>query len=189
MRSWRLDRWHTLNRPRPRLPPQVTGIKLTVLIVDDTPENIDVLSAVLEGLGCELTVATNGPRALELAARRRPDLILLDVMMPGMDGFEVCRRLKADMALAEVPVIFVTARADDISTGFAVGGADYITKPINADEVLARVRHQIERQVLLADLRDANRAHRRTHARQPAAARRDQRAALHAGQAELPGYA
>jgi diguanylate cyclase (GGDEF)-like protein len=136
----------------------VTGIKLTVLIVDDTPENIDVLSAVLEGLGCDLMVATSGPRALELATRRRPDLILLDVMMPGMDGFEVCRRLKADMALAEVPVIFVTARVDDISTGFAVGGADYITKPINADEVLARVRHQIERQVLLADLRDANRS-------------------------------
>jgi len=136
----------------------VTGIKLTVLIVDDTPENIDVLSAVLEGLGCELMVATSGPRALELASRRRPDLILLDVMMPGMDGFEVCRQLKADMALAEVPVIFVTARADDISTGFAVGGADYITKPINADEVLARVRHQVERQVLLRDLRDANRS-------------------------------
>jgi diguanylate cyclase (GGDEF)-like protein len=136
----------------------VTGIKLTVLIVDDTPENIDVLGAVLEGLGCELMVATGGPRALELARRRRPDLILLDVMMPGMDGFEVCRQLKADMALAEVPVIFVTARADDISTGFAVGGADYITKPINADEVLARVRHQIERQALLRDLRDLNRS-------------------------------
>ena len=136
----------------------MTGIKLTVLIVDDTPENIDVLSAVLEGLGCELMVATSGPRALELAGRRKPDLILLDVMMPGMDGFEVCRRLKADMALAEVPVIFVTARTDDISIGFAVGGADYITKPINADEVLARVRHQIERQVLLADLRELNRS-------------------------------
>ncbi|HEX5684177.1 MAG TPA: EAL domain-containing protein [Ideonella sp.] len=136
----------------------MTGIKLTVLIVDDTPENIDVLSAVLEGMGCELMVATNGPRALELAARRAPDLILLDVMMPGMDGFEVCRRLKADMALAEIPVIFVTARTDDISTGFGVGGSDYITKPINTDEVLARVRHQIERQVLLRDLRELNRS-------------------------------
>jgi diguanylate cyclase (GGDEF)-like protein len=136
----------------------VTGIKLTVLIVDDTPENIDVLSAVLEGMGCELMVANNGPRALELAARRHPDLILLDVMMPGMDGFEVCRRLKADMALAEIPVIFCTARTDDISTGFEVGGSDYITKPINADEVLARVRHQVERQVLLRDLRELNRS-------------------------------
>lgn len=136
----------------------MTGIKLTVLIVDDTPENIDVLSAVLEGMGCELMVANNGPRALELAARRHPDLILLDVMMPGMDGFEVCRRLKADIALAEIPVVFCTARTDDISTGFAVGGSDYITKPINADEVLARVRHQVERQVLLRDLRELNRS-------------------------------
>jgi diguanylate cyclase (GGDEF)-like protein len=136
----------------------VTGLKLTVLIVDDTPENIDVLSAVLDGMGCELMVANNGPRALELAARRRPDLILLDVMMPGMDGFEVCRRLKADMELADVPVVFVTARTDDISTGFAVGGSDYITKPINAHEVLARVRHQVERQVLLHDLRELNRS-------------------------------
>ncbi|HEV8691635.1 MAG TPA: diguanylate cyclase, partial [Ideonella sp.] len=136
----------------------MTGIKLTVLIVDDTPENIDVLSTVLEGMGCELVVATNGPRALEVAARRQPDLILLDVMMPGMDGFEVCRQLKADIALAEIPVIFCTARTDDISTGFSVGGSDYITKPINADEVLARVRHQIERQVLLRDLRELNRS-------------------------------
>jgi diguanylate cyclase (GGDEF)-like protein len=136
----------------------VTGIKLTVLIVDDTPENIDVLSAVLQGMGCELMVATNGQRALELAARRRPDLILLDVMMPGMDGFEVCRRLKGDIALAEIPVIFCTARTDDISTGFNAGGSDYITKPINTDEVLARVRHQIERQVLLNDLRELNRS-------------------------------
>jgi diguanylate cyclase (GGDEF)-like protein len=136
----------------------VTGLKLTVLIVDDTPENIDVLQAVLDGLGCELMVANNGPRALELAARRRPDLILLDVMMPGMDGFEVCRRLKADMELAEVPVVFVTARTDDISTGFSVGGSDYITKPINADEVRARVLHQVERQVLLRDLRELNRS-------------------------------
>lgn len=136
----------------------MTSTKLTVLIVDDTPENIDVLSAVLSGMGCELLAATNGARALELASRRRPDLILLDVMMPGMDGFEVCRRLKSDMALAEVPVIFVTARTDDISTGFAAGGNDYITKPINADEVTARVRHQIERHLLLRDLRELNRS-------------------------------
>lgn len=136
----------------------MASTKLTVLIVDDTPENIDVLSAVLSGMGCELLAATNGARALELASRRRPDLILLDVMMPGMDGFEVCRRLKADMALAEVPVIFVTARTDDISTGFAAGGNDYITKPINADEVMARVRHQIERHVLLRDLRELNKS-------------------------------
>jgi diguanylate cyclase (GGDEF)-like protein len=100
--------------------------------------------------------ATSGARALELAARGRPDLVLLDVMMPGMDGFEVCRRLKADSATADIPVIFVTARTDDVSQGFAVGGSDYISKPINADEVRARVRYQLERRNLLEQLRELN---------------------------------
>ena len=128
-----------------------------ILLVDDTPENLDVLSGILEDLDCELLVATSGERALELAARRLPDLILLDVMMPDMNGFEVCIRLKADLATTEIPIIFVTARADDISQGFRVGGADYITKPINGDEVRARVRHQLERQSLLAELKSFNR--------------------------------
>jgi diguanylate cyclase (GGDEF)-like protein len=127
-----------------------------ILIVDDTPHNIDVLSATLEDLHVELMAATSGARALELAARTAPDLILLDVMMPGMDGFEACRRLKADPATAEIPVIFVTARTEDVSTGFAVGGADYTAKPINADEVRARVRYQLERRALLTELRELN---------------------------------
>jgi diguanylate cyclase (GGDEF)-like protein len=127
-----------------------------ILIVDDTPHNIDVLSATLADEGCELMAATSGARALELAGRGRPDLVLLDVMMPGMDGFEVCRRLKADPATADVPVVFVTARTDDVSQGFAAGGADYISKPINADEVRARVRYQLERRRLLAQLRELN---------------------------------
>jgi len=127
-----------------------------ILIVDDTPHNIDVLSATLAGEPCELMAATSGARAIELAARARPDLILLDVMMPGMDGFEACRRLKADPTTADLPVIFVTARTDDVSEGFAAGGADYIAKPINADEVRARVRYQLERRALLAELRDLN---------------------------------
>jgi len=133
-------------------PPNVPKI----LIVDDTPHNIDVLSATLVPLECELLVATSGQRAIELAARNRPDLILLDVMMPVMDGFEACRCLKADPATAELPVIFVTARTDDVSAGFAAGGADYISKPINADEVRARVRYQLERRALLAQLRELN---------------------------------
>lgn len=128
-----------------------------ILLVDDTPENLDVLSGILEGLDCQLIVATSGERALELAARRLPDLILLDVMMPDMNGFEVCTRLKAELATTEIPIIFVTARADDISQGFRVGGADYITKPINADEVRSRVRHQLERQTMLAELKSFNR--------------------------------
>lgn len=128
-----------------------------ILLVDDTPENLDVLSGILEDLDCELLVATSGERALELAGRRLPDLVLLDVMMPDMNGFEVCTRLKADLATTEIPIVFVTARAEDISQGFRVGGADYITKPINGDEVRARVRNQLERQAMLAELKSFNR--------------------------------
>lgn len=128
-----------------------------ILLVDDTPENLDILSAILEDLGCQLMVATSGERALELAARRLPDLILLDVMMPDINGFDVCTRLKADLATTEIPVIFVTARTDDISHGFKIGGTDYITKPINADEVRARVRYQLERQGMLSELKAFNR--------------------------------
>ena len=127
-----------------------------ILIVDDTPHNIDVLSATLGDERCELMAATSGARALELAARGLPDLVLLDVMMPGMDGFEVCRRLKADPSTTDIPVVFVTARTDDVSQGFAVGGSDYISKPINADEVRARVRYQLERRNLLEQLRELN---------------------------------
>lgn len=127
-----------------------------ILLVDDTPGNLDVLSAILEDLECQLIVATHGERALELAHKQHPDLILLDVMMPGINGFEVCNRLKANPATAAIPVIFVTARSDDISLGFSVGGCDYISKPINADEVRARVRHQLERKALLNELQTLN---------------------------------
>lgn len=128
-----------------------------ILLVDDTPENLDILCAILEDLNCQLIVATSGERALELASRRLPDLILLDVMMPDINGFDVCTRLKSELATTEIPIIFVTARTDDISRGFQVGGADYITKPINADEVRARVRHQLERQSMLAELKSFSR--------------------------------
>jgi diguanylate cyclase (GGDEF)-like protein len=128
-----------------------------LLIVDDTPQNIDVLSECLAGLKGRIRAATSGERALELARRQPPDLILLDVMMPGIDGFETCRRLKADPATASVPVIFVTARHDDIAEGFRAGGVDYITKPIQTDEVRARVNHQLERLALLRELQTLNR--------------------------------
>lgn len=128
-----------------------------ILLVDDTPENIDVLRATLSRIpDLQFNVATSGERALELAQRNTPDLILLDVMMPGIDGFEVCKKLRAKSEYMNTPIIFVTARADDISKGFAAGGNDYITKPINADEVLARVRHQLERLALTRQLRELN---------------------------------
>src|ERR1044071_5824129 len=118
-----------------------TNTRPTLLLVDDAPANIDVLRAALEDQ-YRLRVAVDGPRALELAQQEPPDLILLDVMMPDMDGFEVCRRLKRDDRTRRVPVIFVTALLgpDEEKRGFDVGAADYLIKPISPAVVRARVR-------------------------------------------------
>lgn len=112
-----------------------------VLIVDDTPTNLAVMSEALSDAGFETAVATSGERALKQIERRSPDLILLDVMMPGMDGFELCRRLKAEPRHCDIPIIFMTALADINSKvqGFDLGAVDYITKPFQEREVLARV--------------------------------------------------
>lgn len=112
-----------------------------VLIVDDQPENIDVALAMLTPDGHEVQVASTGEQALELVHRSPPDLILLDVMLPGMDGFEVCRQLKADAATRDIPVLFLTALVEvaDMVTGFRAGGVDYITKPFHEDELRQRV--------------------------------------------------
>lgn len=128
-----------------------------VLVVDDNPVNIDLLRSTLKPLShCRFLVATSAERALELMARNQPDLVLLDVMMPGMNGFELCQHMRATAEYRETPVIFVTAKSEDISTGFRVGGNDYISKPINAEEVLARVQHQLERLSLHRRLNDLN---------------------------------
>ena len=113
----------------------------SILVVDDTPANIDLLREILKSR-YKVRVATNGERALEIAqGSPRPDLVLLDIMMPGMDGYEVCRRLKADESTAGIPVIFVTAKSDvaDEEAGFQIGAVDYITKPVSPPIVLARV--------------------------------------------------
>lgn len=112
-----------------------------ILIVDDTKANIAVLVEMLK-TDYRLGVATSGPMALEAVGRVRPDLILLDVMMPGMSGYEVCRRLKSDPAMNEVPVIFISAlrEARDKTEGFAAGAVDFISKPFDANEVKARLR-------------------------------------------------
>lgn len=116
----------------------------TLLIVDDISDNIQVLNAILRG-DYKLKAAPNGQRALELARQSRPDLILLDIMMPGMDGYEVCRQLKADPATAPIPIIFITAKSDetDETFGFELGAVDYITKPIRPPVVQARVRTHV----------------------------------------------
>jgi len=112
-----------------------------VLIVDDTPANIQTLAAVLQQKGYALSVATNGKQALDVLARVKPDLILLDVMMPEMDGFETCSRIKGSPEWRDVPIIFLTAKAEtaDIVRGFELGAVDYVAKPFNAHELLARV--------------------------------------------------
>ena len=112
-----------------------------ILIVDDNATNIDLLVNTLKE-AYRLGIAKNGPRALEYALKHRPDLVLLDIMMPEMDGYEVCERLKADPLTAAIPVIFITAMTETISKtrGFDLGAVDYITKPFHAAEVRARVR-------------------------------------------------
>lgn len=122
-----------------------------VLIVDDTPANIDVLRKVLQPEGYKLFVANGGERAIHIAKRALPDLILLDIMMPGMDGFETCRALKADPETKEIPVIFITAKTDtdDLVKGFQEGAVDYITKPFRQEEACARVRTHLQARLLV----------------------------------------
>ena len=116
--------------------------KQTILVVDDTPENIDVLAGILKEV-YKLKFAINGEKALSIARAKQPlDLILLDIEMPGMDGYEVCRQLKQDESTKKIPVIFVTAKseAEAEEKGFKIGGVDYITKPVNPSIVRERVK-------------------------------------------------
>jgi len=121
--------------------------KPIILVVDDKPENVDILNATLRK-DYRVKVALDGEKALEVVgAEEPPDLILLDIMMPGMDGYEVCRRLKASAITKKIPVIFVTAKGEiaDEALGFKVGAVDYITKPISLPIVRARVKTHLER--------------------------------------------
>ena len=120
-----------------------------ILAIDDTPANLQVLAAALT-LDFNLQIATSGPVGLAAAAKAPPDLILLDVRMPGMDGFEVCRRLKADPVLQTIPIIFITATTDRKAEemGLALGAVDYISKPIKVEIAKLRIRNLLEREVL-----------------------------------------
>ena len=117
----------------------------TVMVVDDSPVNIQLLNQMLEDI-YEVSFATNGADAIEMAARQLPDIILLDVIMPEMDGYELCRRLKTDKLLREIPVIFITAltQQEDEISGLQAGAVDYITKPFHPDIVKLRVKNQLE---------------------------------------------
>ena len=116
-----------------------------ILIVDDQPTNLKVLLSFLQEHDYRVYMADSGQRALDIVPKIQPDLVLLDVMMPGLNGFEICGKIKADKELAAIPVIFMTAldTVGDKMTGFAAGGVDYITKPFHQVEVLARINTHI----------------------------------------------
>ena len=118
----------------------------TILVVDDTPTNLQVLFDLLSEQGYRVAIAKNGETALQRVQSSEPNLILLDVMMPGIDGFETCQRLKADPATRDIPVIFMTALSDSVDQvkGLSLGAVDYITKPIQHEEVLARIRVHLQ---------------------------------------------
>ena len=129
-----------------------------ILIVDDVPKNIQLAGSILQRQDYNIFFANNGETALNLAQTNAFDLILLDIMMPGMDGFEVCEQLKKDPNTREIPVIFLTAKTDTESTikGFDIGAVDYVTKPFNEKELLARVRTHLELRAARESLREAN---------------------------------
>jgi putative two-component system response regulator len=132
--------------------------KPTILVVDDSPDNLSLISGLLKDL-YKLKVANNGDKAIKIAhGEKKPDLILLDVMMPGLSGYEVCESLKADPATRDIPIIFLTAMtgADDEKKGLELGGSDYITKPISPPIVLARVKTQLQNKAAADFLRDQN---------------------------------
>lgn len=135
-----------------------TAVQNVILIIDDTPTNLGFLVEFLTQAGFEVSVATSGETALKQLQHQRPDLILLDVMMPGIDGFETCRRLKAAETTRDIPVIFMTALSDtaDKVQGFAAGGVDYVTKPLQQEEVLARVQTHLELRRLQRLLQEQN---------------------------------
>src|SRR6185312_719675 len=114
----------------------------TILVVDDTPETLGFLTDTLDDAGFTVLIATDGESALALVDQITPDLILMDALMPGMDGFETCRRLKNEKLLSHVPVVFMTglSETEHVVQGLAAGGVDYVTKPIIVEELLARIR-------------------------------------------------
>ncbi|MBD1804669.1 PAS domain S-box protein [Microcoleus sp. FACHB-SPT15] len=132
--------------------------KGVILIVDDTLTNLEVLFGCLTNAGFKILVAEDGMSAIENAKYALPDLILLDILMPSIDGFETCRRLKADEATAEIPVIFMTALSETVDKvkGFSIGAVDYITKPFQQEEVLARVQTHVSLRHLTRQLREQN---------------------------------
>lgn len=137
--AWFRGAWGARNMSGTTTP---DGCSSTILIVDDTPANLGVAVEHLELMGYRVLVAQDGEEALERAEHMRPDIILLDVVMPGLDGLETCRRLKVAESTREIPVIFMTCLSDttDKLAGFEAGGVDFVTKPFQIEELVARTR-------------------------------------------------
>ena len=162
-----------------------------ILLVDDNPTNLQVLFRVLDGRGYKLLAARNGEEALSIAHKARPELVLLDIMMPGIDGFEVCRRLKADPVTCDTAVVFLSALGEtkDKVRGLDLGAVDYVGKPFQAEEVLARVHTHLTIQRLQRDLARRNQELESANARMKRdldAAARVQRALLQASPPVTP---
>ena len=132
--------------------------KNTILVVDDNPNNLRLLVEILKKSGYRVRPATSGTNALATIRKEAPDLVLLDIMMPGIDGFEVCRQLKEEGRTAGIPIIFISALDEtfDKVKAFSLGGVDYITKPFQAEEVLARVRTHLSMHSLQVELKKKN---------------------------------
>ena len=132
--------------------------KADILIVDDVPANLHLLSEMLSQQGYKVRSAINGHMALMASRAAPPDLILLDINMPGMNGYEVCEHLRADEGTRDIPIIFISAldETQDKVKAFSVGGRDYVTKPFQLEEVLARVQTHLALQDLQAELQQAN---------------------------------
>ena len=161
-----------------------------ILIVDDTPANIQILSGILKEKGYQLSIATNGKQALQVLEKVQPDLILLDVMMPELDGIETCRQIKKSETLRNIPIIFLTAKTEtaDIVSGFEVGAVDYVGKPFNPHELLARINTHLSMDQLRRSLAEKNEELARAHKREREMAYRVQSQLIPLNMPQIPGW-